>query len=206
MCAAACHNGNKKNRPSSQGAVFLFDSLNLSSLQRLVAFFPAALDQAAVLQAVQDTQNFFNIAADAEVVHRHVADNAFRVNDEGRAQAYAGTFMQNAKSVRQFVLDVGEHREWQVVQVLVALAPVEVNIVAVRAHAEHLRVARRKFLVQLAEGRDFGRADEGEVLRPGEENSPLALVAGVGDVLLEVVVIAGNNADELEFWKLMTYC
>ena len=48
-----------------------------------------------------------------------------------------GLFVQE----REFALDVGEHGEREVVQILVVLAPCEVDEVGVRAHTKHLRVA-----------------------------------------------------------------
>ena len=85
-------------------------------------------------------------------------------------------------AVDELALDVRQHRERQVAQVLVALAPGEVHELRVGADAVELRVAVAELLVELAEGRDLGRADEGEVLRPEEEDLPLAGVESCVDV------------------------
>jgi hypothetical protein len=68
-------------------------------------------------------------------------------------------------------------------EVGVVVAPREVDEVGVGARAEHLGVAVGEVLLALAELRDLGRADEGEVHRPEEEDLPLALVALVVDLL-----------------------
>src|SRR3546814_17976990 len=64
---------------------------------------------------------------------------------------------------------------------MVAL-PGEVHELAVDREPEKLGVAVDELLVEPAEGRDLSRADEGEILRPGEEHEPLAREAFVRDV------------------------
>jgi hypothetical protein len=51
----------------------------------------------------------------------------------------------------------------------VVVAPGEVDEFGVDAGAEELGVAVEELLVELAEGGDFGGADEGEVLGPEED-------------------------------------
>src|SRR6201999_1711177 len=60
-------------------------------------------------------------------------------------------------------------------------APLKVHELVVDRGAEHLGVAVDEFVVQLAEGGDFGRAHEGEVLRPEENYPPLAFEVATGD-------------------------
>src|SRR3546814_9274051 len=76
---------------------------------------------------------------------------------------------------------------------MVAL-PGEVHELAVDREPEKLGVAVVELLVEPAEGRDLRRADEGEVLRPGEEHEPLAREAFVGGVDEGVVRIARQRA------------
>ena len=102
-------------------------------------------------------------------------------------------------------LDVGEHRERQLLEVLVVLAPREVHELAVDRGAEHLRVAIRELAVLAAELRDLGRADEREVLRPEEHHEPLARVALVRDGLERRVELLGHGRFERELGKLVTY-
>jgi hypothetical protein len=92
--------------------------------------------------------------------------------------------VEHAERRGQLALGVGQHRDRQVAQVVVVEAPVEVHELAVGGHAVEHRVAVLELAVQLAEGGDLGRADEGEVLRPEEDDLPLAGV-GVGGNLLK---------------------
>ena len=48
------------------------------------------------------------------------------------------------------------------------------HILTVGAHAEHLRAAVAELAVELAEGRDLGRAHKSEVLRPEKQHLPFA--------------------------------
>src|SRR3546814_4592418 len=74
----------------------------------------------------------------------------------------------------ELALHVGQHRDRQVAQILMVALPGEVHELAVDREPEKLGVAVDELLVEPAEGRDLRRADEGEVLRPGEEHEPLA--------------------------------
>jgi len=95
-------------------------------------------------------------------------------------------------------LDVGQHREWQVLQVRMALAPGQVHELAVGRGAMDHGVAVVEIAVQLAKGRDLGRAHEGEVLGPEEHDLPLALVALVRDALEGLGGIAIDDGVQIE--------
>src|SRR5690606_4954185 len=82
-----------------------------SRLEYFLAILPVAGAELVGLQGVEHAQDFLRIAADAEVVHRHEADDAFRVHDEGGAQADAFRLVQDAELLAELTLDVGQHGE-----------------------------------------------------------------------------------------------
>ena len=84
------------------------------------------------------------------------------------------------------------------------LAPRQVDVLAVGARAQHLRVAILELAVLLAELRDLGRADEREVLRPEEDDLPLARVVVVGDVLELLALLEAHGGLELERGELVS--
>jgi len=76
------------------------------------------------------------------------------------------------------------------------------NSESVDTPVEH-RVALIERLVELAEGGDLGRADEGEVLRPEEHDLPLAGLALVGNLLEASLGIGAHHRFEVEGRKLV---
>src|SRR4051812_44924992 len=83
------------------------------------------------------------------------------------------------------------------------LAPGEMDELAVGRDAVHHRVALVELLVELAEGRDLGRADEGEVLRPEEHHLPFALVGLVVDRLEGGLGVGTHHGLEVEGRELV---
>jgi hypothetical protein len=75
---------------------------------------------------------------------------------------------------------VGEPREDDLAEIVAALPPGEMDEIAIGRQAEKLRVAVGELAVQLVEADDLGRADEGEILGPGEEDQPFPGIAGIG--------------------------
>src|SRR5277367_6772022 len=71
------------------------------------------------LQAVEDAQDLFRVAADVEVVHAHVLDRAFGIDDEGRAQRHAFVLVTNAELVDERALRITEAPVAELRQVLV---------------------------------------------------------------------------------------
>ena len=84
------------------------------------------------------------------------------------------------------MLDIGNHRERNRLQIWVGCTPVEVGELVVDGATEDLGIAIFELVIQLAECCDFGGAYESEVLRVEEDDAPLALIGLVVD-LLEVV-------------------
>jgi hypothetical protein len=89
----------------------------------------------------------------------------------------------------RLALDVSQHREWQVLQVRVVVAPCQMYEFAVDRRAINHGVAVVEFAVDLAERGYFSRADEGEVLRPEEQHFPLARVRCLVDALKRLVLL-----------------
>ena len=102
---------------------------------------------------------------------------------------------------------VGEHRERQILQVRMMIAPGVVNEFAVGGAAEDLAIAILEFFVRFTEGSDLGRADEGEILRPEKVQLPLASVVLVGDRLecFVKVFIRANSGSHGKFRKLLAH-
>lgn len=152
------------------------------------------------MQTVQNTQNFFRVTADVQVVHRNVLDRVVRIDDERGAQCDASFLVAHAELVDQFALDVAERVVVQLVQVLVLTAPCELDEFVVDAAAEQDGVTLFEVLGQLAELDDFRRANEREVLRVEIDDLPLARERRFGDfferryAVLFVVVETGFAA------------
>src|SRR5207244_11858734 len=103
-------------------------------------------------------------------------DHIVRVDDEGSPLRDAGLLVQNAKLAAELVLDIRDHREGEILQVRMMSPPRCVDILVVGAAAKNLAVAIRKLAVQLAEGGDLRRTNEGEILGPEEVHLPLTRI------------------------------
>src|SRR3954453_13130296 len=90
-------------------------------LQDVFALLPVAGAKLVGLQRIEHAQHFLRVAADREVVHRHEADDALGIDDEGGAQADALALVEDAEPSRQLALEVDQHRERQRLQVGVVL-------------------------------------------------------------------------------------
>jgi hypothetical protein len=71
-----------------------------------------------------------------------------------------------------------------------------VHELTIGAHPEKLRIACPEFLVELAERRNFGGADEGEVLRPEKDDLPLACEAVVRKGLQSLGEVVRDDTGE----------
>ena len=83
------------------------------------------------------------------------------------------------------------------------VAPRQVDELGVGAAAKDLRIAIAKFLVQLAEGGNFRRADESEILGPEEIDLPLAGVVFVGDGFEGGIFIGADGCSDTEVRKFL---
>src|SRR6266853_444237 len=173
-------------------------------LQDVVALLPVAGAELVGLQRIEHAQHFLRIAADREVVHRHEADDALGIDDEGGAQANAFALVEDAQRLGQFALEVGQHRERQGLQVGMVLAPRQMHELGVGRNTVEHRVAVVEVAVELAESGDLGRTDEGEILRPEEHDLPFAGVALVGTILEGGLGVGAHRRLEIEGRKLVT--
>src|ERR1700733_1866978 len=165
-------------------------------LERRVALLPVARAQLIRLQRIEHAQDLIRAAADVEIGDVDEANHALRIDDVRRPLRDPGFRIKDAERLRELALDVGEHREGQIAQLLFVLAPGEVNELAVDAHAEQLRVARLEFQVELAERGNFRRTDEGEILRPEKYDLPLAREAVVRERLQALGEVVRDDAGE----------
>jgi len=83
--------------------------------------------------------------------------------------------------------------------------PGVVHELGIRAATENLGVAIGKFLIQFAEGRNFGGADESEVFRPEEINLPLAGIIFLGDGFEFLALFEADSCGNAEIRELLAY-
>src|SRR5579863_807980 len=174
-------------------------------LQGAVALLPVAGAQLVGLQRIKDAQHLSGATPHVQVRDVDEADYAVRVDDEGGALGNAGLRVEDPECACELALDVREHGERQVLQLLLLAPPRQVHELAVDAGAEQLRVTRAELLLELAEGGDLGGADEGEVLRPEEYDLPLAGEALVGERLECLLGIARDDAGEGKLGETVAY-
>jgi hypothetical protein len=85
------------------------------------------------------------------------------------------------------------------------MAPGQVHELGIRAGAQHLRVPIGKVVVQLRESRDLSRAYEGEILRPEENDFPLAFIFLKRQVLEGLALIQADDGFQFEIRKSISY-
>src|SRR6185437_3977345 len=137
-----------------------------SDLQNRLAFLPVAGAEFVGLKSVENPEDFGGVAADGKIIYRNKADDVLGIDDEGSALSNAFLRIENSERFAEFALYVRKHRERKFLQIRMVSAPGEVHELGIRAAAQNLRITILEIAVQLAKSRDFGRADEGEVLRP----------------------------------------
>src|SRR6185437_589780 len=177
-------------------------SAGSGSLEGVLALLPVAGTELVGLQRVEHAQHFLRIAADAEIVRRSEADHALRIDDEGGAQRNPFLLVENAEGAAELAPDVGKPREAHLAEIGATLPPGEVNELAVDRESEELRIAVAELARDLVEAHDLGRANEGEVLGPGEHHQPLAGIAVVAcrrEGRFRIGAIDGSQGEGGEF-------
>src|SRR5579859_3033744 len=167
-------------------------------LEGVFTLLPVARAQFVGLQRIEYAQHFLRTTADVQVGDVDEADDALRIDDEGGALRDAGLGIEDAECAGQLALYVRQHRKRQVTQLVLPAPPGKMHVLAIDAHTVQLRITRAELLVELAEGGNLGRADEGEVLRPEEHHLPLAGGAVVAEGPKSVLRITRNDAGERE--------
>lgn len=152
----------------------------LTGVDGRVALLPVAGAQLVRLESIEDAQHLVDVAADGTCGDGDELDLVVGVNDEGRAVGNSIS-VEHAGRFSEFTLEVREDRERQRFEIFVLCTPLEVDELVVDGCAKNLRVAVRELLVELAESGNLGGADEGEVLRPEEDDAPLSSVVVAGD-------------------------
>src|SRR5580704_1480052 len=178
-------------------------AVSSGGLQDVVALLPVAGAELVGLQRIEHAQHFLRLAADREVVHRHEADDAIGIDDEGGAQADAFGLVEDAERLGKLALEVGQHGEGQRPEVGMVLAPRQMHELRIGRDAVEHGVAIVELAVEPAEGGDLGRADEGEILRPEEHDLPFAGIALVGNVLEGGPGVGAHHRLEVEGRKLV---
>ena len=85
------------------------------------------------------------------------------------------------------------------------LPPGQMHELAVGRHAIDDRVAVGEIAGELAEARDLGGADEGEVLRPEEHDLPFALVGRLVEVAEGRLGVGGHHALDGKIGEFIAY-
>src|SRR5579864_4445753 len=173
-------------------------------LQGLFALLPVAGTELVGLQRIENAQHFGRVAADRKIGDVDEADHALGVHDVGGALGDARFGVENAEAPGELALDVREHRERQVLQLLLFIPPGEVHVLAVDADAEQLRIARLELPVEPAEGGDLGGTDEREILGQEQHHLPLAGEALVAHGAKRRLRVARDDAGEGEAGKTLT--
>lgn len=65
-----------------------YSARGLRHLDSLLPWLPATGHKATDLQCIKNTQNFFGVPAYGQIIHRHMADNTFRIHNKRRAQTH----------------------------------------------------------------------------------------------------------------------
>ena len=158
-----------------------FDGTLGRRAQDLFALPPVARAQLVGLERVEDAQRLLRVAADVEAVDRDVLDDIVGIDDEGGAigdalvavdgcpSASASSFLLSAIHGKSAAASrSSDLRQAKWTKSVSVEAPIRIG------------VAVREIALQLAIADDLGRADEGEVLRPVEDDLPLAVGLGRG--------------------------
>src|SRR5215470_10665668 len=92
--------------PKESAAGEVRPPLGLSGLQDLIALLPVAGAELVGLQSVEHAQDLLRVAADAEVVHGDEANDPFGIDDEGSAQRYTLSRVEDAERGAELAPDV----------------------------------------------------------------------------------------------------
>src|SRR5690349_24555146 len=95
-------------------------------LQGLFALLPVAWAQLVRLQRVEHAQHLFRAAANVQIRDVDEPNHALRVNDEGGTLGDSLARIEDAEAAGELTLDVREHGERQVLQLVLRLAPCQV--------------------------------------------------------------------------------
>src|SRR5581483_11686392 len=91
--------------------------------QSWLALLPIAGAEFVGLQRVQYAQDFLDVAAYRQVGDRYKADDPVWINDKSGSLRHAFLGIENAQCGGQLALDISEHGELQVTEVLMIVPP-----------------------------------------------------------------------------------
>src|SRR5947209_3683210 len=177
----------------------------LRCYQRRLALLPVAGAQFVGLQSIEHPQDFFGIASDCQIIHRHESHEPIWIHDIRRALGHAFLGVENAERAGQLALDIGQHGERKIAKILVIVAPGQVHKFGIRTASEDLRVTITELLFELAKCSNFRRTDESEILRPEEEHLSLARIIVAGDGLEFASLVAADGSRQGKLWKPLSY-
>ncbi len=151
-----------------------------------------------VLSGFHLAQQFGCVAADAAVMDFTGHNLAFGVDHEGAAFGKTGFFDHDAEVAADYARGVTHHREAHFADSRARTVPGHVREVCVRGYGIDFNAALLKLFVVLGEIFEFGRADEREICRIEEDDGPLAVEIGFGNVD-EVAILESGGLERENF-------
>ena len=149
------------------------------------------------LEGAHQPQRLVYRPSNGQVIDGHLAQHAFRVDQEQAPQRHALLLQQHAVLAGDRLAEVGEERVAETTETAAATwraDPGEMRELRVRRHADHSRVQRPELVHAVTEGGQLGGADEREVERVEKEHQVLAGEVGQLDGA-EVAVDHGLSAE-----------
>ena len=138
-----------------------------------------------VLEGLKQPQVLTYISSHSQVVHTRVPQNLVVINEEGTSEGKSG-IIENSVVRGYLLVNICDKRDVDGAEssnIFGLESPPPVHKVGVNGAAYNLAAVFPEGLGVVAEVHDFGGADEGEVEGVEEEEQPLALVVGEGELL-----------------------
>jgi len=153
-----------------------------------LAWLPVSGAETTGLESFKDAESFFDRSADVEGVHYLILQYAIGIDDKETAEGDAFVFEQYTVVTADVFGDVrGEYvfDGAETTLIVRGIDPGSVAVYRVGRNSEDFGTGLGYFIVFVAEGLEFGRADEGEVQWIEEQNEPFTFVIGKFDIVLQ---------------------
>ena len=131
------------------------------------------------LEGLDQAKDLLGVAADGEVVHGDLANDALGVDDEETTEGVARVHVKHTIVDGDLLVDVLDQRDVHLAEtsvLAVGVDPGQVGEHRVHRDTKHLSVQLGELGSSLREGNNLSGAHKGEVQRIEEENNPLSLV------------------------------
>merc|ERR1719182_550625 len=138
-----------------------------------------------VLEGLDQTKRLVNGTAHGQVVHRDLAENTIRVNDEQATQGVPNVLEEHAVVLGDFVRQVGGQRDVNVAQAALCarrLGPCQQRVDRVDRKRNDLRVNGLELVKAVVKRVELGGANKGPGKREEDEHRVLSAVVREGDL------------------------